>query len=125
MNILLDTHTLLWWLDDYKKLSKKAFELIKDPENICYVSSASLWEISIKRKLGKLKIPNSFYDIFDQQNFEELSISFEHSKNIFLLPNVHKDPFDRMLISQSIVENLTLLSKDKVFKKYSIRVIAA
>ena len=120
MKILLDTHILLWWLDDAVKLSSKSRSLISDTNHIAFVSAATIWEISIKCAIGKLSVPGDMKQALQANGFEVISITFEHAERAGKLPRHHDDPFDRMLIAQSEIENFTLLSHDKRFKQYAI-----
>jgi len=97
MNLLLDTHVLLWWLNDDPTLSEKSFAAIADGKNLVFVSAVSIWEIRIKEALNKLKIPANFISILAEQPFELLDITHEHAHAIKNLPACHSDPFDRML----------------------------
>ena len=123
--ILLDTHVLLWWLMDDDKLGENAHKIIRNPNNLIFVSAASIWEISIKLNKGLLKLPEEFFDITGQQDFENLSIDFFHAKQAGLLPPIHRDPFDRMLIAQTQAEGLELMTVDGYIPQYGIRVIDA
>ena len=127
MNLLLDTHSFLWFVTNDKRLSSKAKSLIKDRENQVYFSAASAWEISIKVGLGRLSIGDDLQDFLLQQltenGFVPLSIDISHSANTINLPDIHKDPFDRLLISQSIIEEMPLISKDKNIRKYDVDVL--
>lgn len=123
MNLLLDTHALLWWLDDSPTLSKKAREFISDGGNMVFVSAVVIWEIRIKQSLGKLEIPSVFRDALKNQAFEMLPITDEHAHLIEELPPHHRDPFDRMLIAQAKYEGLTLVTRDKIFMKYNVPII--
>lgn len=125
MNLLLDTHVLLWWLSAAPTLSEKARKAVSDGRNLVYVSAASIWEIRIKQKLGKLKIPDHFFQVFDQQDFEKLAITAEHAYAVGDLPFIHRDPFDRMLIAQARIEKLSVITHKKIFTKYPVQVIAA
>ncbi len=125
MNLLLDTHVLLWWLDDNPTLSGKAKDAIADNENMVFVSAAVIWEIRIKQALGKLKIPGNFQSVLKKQPFEMLDITVEHAHAIRNLKAYHRDPFDRMLIAQTIIEGLTLVTRDNFIKKYNIPAIEA
>jgi PIN domain nuclease of toxin-antitoxin system len=114
MRLLLDTHILLWWLNDDKKLPKKAKQLIEQPANEVYISHISLWEIQIKIMTGKLHA--NFDAILEQlpaNNFLELSSRINHIAALADLPMHHQDPFDRLLISQAISEPLNLITHDK------------
>jgi len=125
MNLLLDTHVLLWWLDDNPDLSLRARTVIADGNNLAFVSAAVIWEIQIKRALGKLKIPKNFRNVLDQQGFELLDITVEHAYAVGKLPLYHRDPFDRILVAQAKLENMILVSRDKRIKKYKIPLINA
>ena len=125
MNLLLDTHILLWWLDDNPTLSGRAREAIAEGTNLVFVSATVIWEIRIKQSLGKLKIPKDFKNILDQQPFEMLAITSEHAHAVGNLPSYHRDPFDRMLIAQAKVEELTVVTRDIHFKKYKIPILQA
>ncbi|MDY6832042.1 MAG: type II toxin-antitoxin system VapC family toxin [Thermodesulfobacteriota bacterium] len=125
MNLLLDTHILLWWLNDDPLLSKKPRIAIADGKNLVFVSAASIWEIRIKEALKKLKIPSDFETILTRQPFESLSITAEHAHAVKGLPDYHRDPFDRMLVAQSKVEGFTLVTHDVHLKKYRIPILAA
>jgi len=125
MNLLLDTHVLLWWLDDCPDLSKKAKDAISNGGNLVFISAVVIWEIRIKQSLGKLEIPSNFRNVLDSQPFEQLDITVEHAHAIGNLPAHHRDPFDRMLVAQTKVEHLTLVTRDIHLKKYKIPIIAA
>lgn len=117
---LIDTHILLWWLSDDKKLSKKISALIADPDNHILVSAVSAWEIAIKKSLDKLKAPDNLKEILKKNGFELLSITIDHALEIEQLPKIHNDPFDRLLIAQCKVENLIFVTIDKIIPKYKI-----
>lgn len=125
MNLLLDTHVLLWWLDDNPVMSEKARGVIAEGSNMVFVSAASIWEIRIKEALGKLKIPRNFQEVLKSQSFEMLPVTVEHAHAVAGLPLIHRDPFDRMLIAQSRLEKLTLISHDRILKKYKVPLIMA
>ncbi|MFH1581968.1 MAG: type II toxin-antitoxin system VapC family toxin [Pseudomonadota bacterium] len=125
MNLLLDTHVLLWWLDDDPNLSRQARTAIADGRNLVFISAAVIWEIQIKYALGKLKIPANFREVLEQQEFEPLDITMEHAYAVADLPPHHSDPFDRMLVAQAKVESLTIITRDNHIKKYKISLIKA
>ena len=120
MNLLLDTHILLWWLDDNPELSPAVKRHIASRENLVFLSVAVIWEIRIKEALGKLDIPPDFQAILDRQPFEKLPIKLEHAHAIKNLALHHRDPFDRMLIAQAGREGLTIVTHDAIFEKYSV-----
>lgn len=116
MRLLLDTHVLLWWLDDDPKLAKTARAIIANPDNDVLVSSASLWEIAIKEALGRLDVElDDLEQAIARNGFRPLLISFNHALTAGQLPMAHRDPFDRMLVAQASVEELRLMSHDRVF----------
>ena len=120
MRLLLDTHILLWWLADDGKLSKTARAIIANPDNDVLVSSASLWEISIKEALGRLKVDlDDLEKAIPRNGFRTLPIGFRHALTTGRLPAIHRDPFDRMLIAQASVEELRVVSHDRVFERYA------
>ena len=125
MNFLLDTHTLIWTLENNLTLSHKARDAIINGENMIFVSSVSAWEISIKKSMGKLETPDNLYEEIRLHRFTELKINFEHAQLAGKLPAIHKDPFDRMLISQAIIEKLTLITRDKQIAQYDVNYLNA
>lgn len=125
MRVLLDTHTLLWWLDGDRHLSRRAREVIADDGTAVLVSAASAWEISTKVRLGKLpgatEVAAELPAILRQQNFDPLPIAVAHALRAGHLPGPHRDPFDRMLIAQAQAEDLALVSNERVFDAYGVR----
>jgi PIN domain nuclease of toxin-antitoxin system len=125
MDILLDTHTFLWWLEGTgTPLSQTAHDLIADSNNRIFVSSATGWEISIKYGLGKLKLPDMpdiyVLDRIAKNGFIDLPISTKHSTIVHQLPAIHRDPFDRILVAQAQIEQLTLLTADPLVQQYPV-----
>lgn len=117
MRLLLDTHVLLWALDDPGRLGKKNRSLIERSEVL--VSVASLWEISIKAGLGKLKIePQQLFDAIEPSGFDVLPVQAAHAIEVFSLGALHGDPFDRLLVAQAISERMTLLTFDEALVGY-------
>jgi len=123
MKYLLDTHILLQWLNNDKTIPNKIAKIIADPDNIIFVSSVCTWEITIKQSLGKLEAPNDLERAIEANEFQKLPITIEHSTYITNLPLFHKDPFDRLLIAQAIIEKLTLLTCDIIIPKYPVSII--
>ena len=126
MPYLIDTHTLLWHFNGDKQMSNSAMEILKNNKLEKYISIASVWEIAIKNSIGKLQLEFSFDEIevkLAGSNISLLNISVEHTQKIISLPLLHRDPFDRMIIAQSITENLTIISKDKNFSLYPIKLL--
>ncbi len=122
---LLDTNIFLWWLNDDKKLKSAIRETMADPQNILYISVVSAWEISLKHKIGKLPLKTTLKRCFEISPFPILTLRLEHILNLDKLPLFHKDPFDRLLITQSKVENLTLITSDQQMRKYNISLLKA
>lgn len=123
MRLLLDTHTLIWHREGSDRLSRTAKAMIADNANQVIISIATLWEMSIKRSLGKLttaKSPAELLRIYQDNGATLLSILPEHVMAIESLPWHHRDPFDRMLVAQAKTEGLTLLSKDETFSQYDV-----
>lgn len=123
MNLLLDTHTALWWLNK-DRLFAGAEEVIADPDNLVYVSVASIWEISIKQTIGKLTITDEFYTIV-YEDFEPLHITISDARTAGSLPRHHRDPFDRMLVAQALARDLTLVSRDRALSRYGVKLMRA
>jgi len=124
VKLLLDTHTFLWVIDNDTKLSPKSRTLIEDVNNEIYVSAASLWEMAIKISIGKLVLRQSFDLFIPQQlrlnSIKLLGISVEHIATIINLPFYHRDPFDRLIIAQLMVEQIPVVSVDSVFDSYNV-----
>ncbi|MBF2057873.1 MAG: type II toxin-antitoxin system VapC family toxin [Cyanobacterium sp. T60_A2020_053] len=123
MKFLLDTHILLWWLGDEAKLSPQIRAVICHPENMIFVSAATVWEMSIKKSLGKLFVPNNLLEKLKDNYFRVLDITAEHGLKVTDLPLHHKDPFDRMLIAQAMIEDLTIITLDTKFPLYDITLL--
>ena len=126
MQLLLDTHPFIWFINGDNQLPERIKKIIADPENECFLSIASIWEIAIKTSLGKLELQSDFNKITDflfDNDIEILPINFDHLQTLLKLEYYHRDPFDRVIISQGIAENLTVLSKDAIFDKYLIKLI--
>ena len=126
MKLLLDTHILLWAAGELEQLSNQAKALMEDPQNQLYFSAASLWEISIKNKLGradfKVDLAVLRRNLLDN-GYEEIAITSNHTLGLDALPNIHKDPFDRMLIAQTAVEGITLMTADSVVAGYPVALV--
>lgn len=125
MSYLLDTHTLLWWLDNNPTLSQSAREVIANPNNLILVSAVSAWEISIKKAIGKLEAPSDLPSAIKRNRFEPLPILIQDGLEAGALPNHHKDPFDRMLIAQALSNKLTVITRDDKFEQYKVFLLGA
>jgi PIN domain nuclease of toxin-antitoxin system len=125
MRLLLDTHAFLWWLDDNRTLSLAARDAIRSPDAIVHVSAASIWEIAIKVKLGRLEVQDADPAAEIEANgFVELSITARHAQGAGALPRHHDDPFDRMLVAQARTEDLVLVTHDRGLRRYGIQLLA-
>ena len=124
MKLLLDTHAFLWWLEGNTRLSVNARSAIEDDANDVLVSAATAWEITIKHSLGKLPqaelVAQDVAGAVASQDFEELAITVDDAQRAGLLPKLHRDPFDRMLIAQAIEHGMALASIDAVFDRYEV-----
>lgn len=121
MQYILDTHTLIWFLEDSPKLSNEAKKRITNIQNQCFISICSLWEIAIKLSINKLSLDVSFDDFkteIQRNDFTILPIEFEHLQQLQQLKFHHRDPFDRLIIAQAQSENIAIISKDENFRKY-------
>lgn len=118
MHYLLDTHIIIWWAENSKKLKPEYKKIIADGNNIIFASVASVWEIVIKTKLKKVKLKAPIDEIIKKCGFNIIDINLAHVLELNKLKNYHKDPFDRILIAQSIVEKMKLVTQDKLIKKY-------
>lgn len=126
MDLLLDTHSLIWFLNGDEKLSDKAKSAIEDPINLKIVSIASIWEIAIKISLNKFRFAKGFkhfLEMIEDNGFELLPITFEHALELSTLEFIHRDPFDRLLIAQCISDKLFIVTKDDNIKQYKIQTI--
>lgn len=120
MRLLLDTHILLWWVMADRRLSKTLADVIASPENDVAVSAASIWEIAIKRALGRIEVDlDDLLSSMTADGFTELPLRFAHSLKLETLPRHHDDPFDRILIAQSIAEGRRLVTKDNLILAYA------
>ena len=124
---LLDTHVLLWWLFDDPKLSSSARSVIRAPENSILVSSASGWEIATKSRLGKLphaaNVAEELPKLLRRARMQVLPITMDHALVAGALPGPHRDPFDRMLIAQGQIEQLPIITSDREFRNYAVKLI--
>jgi PIN domain nuclease of toxin-antitoxin system len=125
VQLLLDTHTLIWILSENRQLAVEAREAISDPEAFVAVSAASAWEIEIKRALGKLDAPNDLARQVADARFAPLSITLEHAVAAASLPPHHRDPFDRMLVAQAQLEGLTIVTRDPRFEPYAVATMSS
>ena len=127
MKLLLDTHTFIWWDRNPEKLTPAVLDGLQSPDNQVFLSLVSIWEIQIKTQLGKLTLRGHLADIMQQQQIENglrlLPIEVTHILALDHLPQHHRDPLDRLLIAQSLVERATLVSRDPIFQNYGCPVL--
>ena len=123
MNVLLDTHVLIWW-DEGRRIAAEARQAIEAADAV-YVSAASAWEVAIKTALGRLRPTRTVAEAVSDSGFLELPVTFRHAERVTGLPPHHRDPFDRMLVAQAAVEELTLITRDPVFGRYGVALIEA
>lgn len=126
MNLLLDTHALIWFLSGDESLSKKAREIIEDEKNQNFISVGSIWEIAIKLSLGKIELKNGFNNflkLIENNGFEILPISFSHLMVLSELEFIHRDPFDRLIIAQAISEEMSIITKDEHIRNYKCKTL--
>jgi PIN domain nuclease of toxin-antitoxin system len=124
VRLLLDTHVLLWWLAG-RRMSAEACDAIAEPANDIAVSAATAWEISIKKALGTLVAPDDLEEQLRANSFESLPIQIAHAVHAGALPRHHDDPFDRMLVAQATIEQLTIVSRDNRFSHYGVTLLNA
>jgi PIN domain nuclease of toxin-antitoxin system len=124
LKALLDTHAFLWWLDGDPSLSQRAFDYIASDQGAVLVSAASAWEIATKHRLGKLPragdVAVDVVGCIHAQGFGPLSVTVAHGQRAGALPGFHRDPFDRMLIAQAILEDCVLISNESIFDRYGV-----
>ena len=125
MKLLLDTHVLLWWLEDPSTIAEAARIEIANPRNAAYVSAASVQEIVIKQEQKRLSCPDDLLPLLDVNKFSHLPITLDHALSLRLLPALHKDPFDRILLAQCRAEDMTLVTRDRVLMKYETSFLLA
>ncbi|HEX5385519.1 MAG TPA: type II toxin-antitoxin system VapC family toxin [Gemmatimonadales bacterium] len=123
MNLLLDTHVLLWW-DEGVRLAAEARRAIEQAGDV-YVSAASAWEVAIKVGLGRLRPRRTVEEAAAESGFEELPVTFRHAARVAELPPHHRDPFDRLLVAQALEEGLSLVSRDAALGCYGLTVVRA
>ena len=121
MKLLLDSHVFLWWQANDTRLTREIKNAVRSANQV-YVSAVTAWELGLKVSLGKLRLPASVEDGVTASGFWELPVTFAHARVAVALPQHHRDPFDRMLIGEALVENLTVVSQDAAIKRYEVAV---
>ena len=125
MNLLLDTHVLLWWFVHPQRINARVAKRIRARSEAVWFSAASVWEIEIKRALGKLDVPDDLLEAAEQSHFSELSVTSAHALELRNLPPLHHDPFDRLLVAQARVQGLTLVTDDEKVAAYPVTTLRA
>jgi PIN domain nuclease of toxin-antitoxin system len=122
-NLLLDTHVLLWWLNEPERLQTDARDAIADEGRLVFVSAASAWEVGIKMSVGKLRFTTDLEEMVANSRLEPLPVSLGHGFGVRDLPLLHRDPFDRILVAQAQIEGLTLATRDPKIQQYDVPVL--
>jgi PIN domain nuclease of toxin-antitoxin system len=123
LKLLLDTHALIWALEGSPKLSKSARRAIEDGSNMVLVSAVSAWEIAIKKALGRLRVPSDLIEAVDAVGFIRRPIGFAEAERLESLPQLHTDPFDRMLVAHALEEGATMVTRDEHIRRYPVPVL--
>jgi PIN domain nuclease of toxin-antitoxin system len=123
MRLLLDANSFLWWVTGSPRLSEVTRRVIADEGNEISVAVGSLWEIAIKRSLGKLQFPHDFETVLRDEGFLLLPVAYAHLRALEALPHLHRDPFDRLLIAQSIAERIPVATADRQFGAYGVEIV--
>jgi len=127
MKLLLDTHTFLWWITDSPELSLRVRDVMRNPDNELFLSVASAWEIAIKVNLGRLHLPDRpdrfIPDQLTRNGIESFPIEMSHALHVSRLPAIHRDPFDRLIISQSVLEKMPIITRDADIAKYKVKTV--
>lgn len=122
MRLLIDTHAALWLLGEDKRLSSSADQMLTDASNEVLLSAAVVWEVAIKQSLGKLDAPDGFSALLMDAGAMPLPVTIEHARAVSALPWHHRDPFDRLLVAQAILEKVAIISSDDRLHAYDVRV---
>jgi PIN domain nuclease of toxin-antitoxin system len=123
VKLLLDTHAALWLLAGDERLGENARRHVTDPSNVVLLSAAVVWEIAIKRSLGKLEVPDEYLSLLLDAGARPLGVSVDHAATVERLPAHHRDPFDRMLVSQATVEGSAIVSRDAALASYGVTLV--
>jgi PIN domain nuclease of toxin-antitoxin system len=125
VRILLDTHVAFWWFNDVDRVGDDARVAIQDSSNDVWMSAASVWEVGIKRAVGRLEIPTPLDEAARETGVMELAVTWAHARTAAELPLLHGDPFDRMLVAQAQLEELVLLTRDPLVRQYDVATMPA
>jgi PIN domain nuclease of toxin-antitoxin system len=125
VRLLVDTHVLIWAINEPERIPRRVGEAMGSPGNLTFVSAVCLWEIAIKSRMGKLEAPQELPDLVDRHpDFRVLEINAAHAWKVRSLPTLHRDPFDQMLVAQALVENMTVVTHDRMLARYGVPIIA-
>ena len=125
MKLLLDTHVILWALESPGTLRPETRAAVENPRSVVLVSTASAWEIGVKMAIGKLRIPDNLSEQLREKRFTPLPATVEHGLHVAVLPLLHRDPFDRLLVAQAQLEGLTIVTRDPRIAAYDVETLAA
>lgn len=123
MKLLLDTHAALWFLSGDERLGDDARRQLTDDTNRVLLSAAVVWEIAVKRALGKLTVPDEYLSLLLDAGVQPLPVNLAHAAGVEQLPPHHRDPFDRMLVSQARIEGAALVSRDEALRPYGVALV--
>jgi PIN domain nuclease of toxin-antitoxin system len=123
VRLLIDSHAFVWWRAGSGALSATARDEIADPANEVLISTAALWELTIKEASGKLSLPADLDTIVTDEGFSVLSITVIHLRRLKTLPRIHRDPFDRMMIAQALAEGISIATADRIFGNYGVPIV--
>jgi PIN domain nuclease of toxin-antitoxin system len=123
LRLLLDTNAFLWWRDASPRLPTQVSDQIGNPDNEIVISIASLWEIAIKRSSRKLQFLDDFEQVMAEEEFDLLTVTYDHLRALDGLPLHHRDPFDRLLIAQALAERIPIVTDDRAFAAYSVKIV--
>ncbi|MFV1957915.1 MAG: type II toxin-antitoxin system VapC family toxin [Planctomycetota bacterium] len=122
---LLDTHVLLWWLAEPERLAAPARDIIEDPQIPVLVSAAAVWEMAVKKAIGRLDMPSNLPEVLAGERIEILDVGIHHALAVADLPMHHRDPFDRLQVVQARIENLVLVTRDRRLVRYEVQILGA
>ena len=125
MRVLLDTHVALWWFNAPALLADETRATLEDPETTAFLSAASVWEAATKAAAGRLVLPTPMPDAARRSGVLELAVGWAHAQRAAELPPIHRDPFDRFIVAQAVVENLVLITRDAVLTRYPVATMPA